>query len=698
MKHSLVKNNRITNNRITNNRMKWLTGLWQRSHSQAKKLNPKKSVQTPQRSGFAHALIERSMINEDTRSIDIAFSSEAPIERYFGYEVLDHSPGSMRTERLEGGAALLLNHDWDDQIGVVESISLGVDGKARAKVRFGSSTRAQEIYQDVLDGIRKHISVGYQIHDLQEQGQRDGKPFMRVTDWEPYEISIVSVPADPSVGVGRNLADNAPLLEIPPEEKPSAELDTSDHLIIDQSQDSQPMEKILRNKKGDLVRALVDESGNITKVLEVIEQAGAHDTQIRQQERDRINAIRKLGEDYQEQALAERFLAEVDNGTLDEFENWIRRNSPNPQKQQRDKNLTRALTATTPATTDLGLNAGEMQRFSFIKAIRALANPNDKRAQDAAGFEREVSIAAQQRLGREAQGFLIPDEILNRTLNTATSGTNIGDTGGYTIATDLLAGSFIDILRNNTLMMQLGQVMGGLVGNIEIPKQISSANGYWIGEDDDAPETDIDFGQIKMTPHTVAACSEITRALMQQSSLDTEALVRKDLARALALTIDKASLYGTGSDNQPKGITQTDGINVYDLATANKPSYAEVVGMESTIAADNADTNAMRYLMHTQMRGHFKTEQKFKGTNGNPVWEPGNTLNGYNTGVTNQMNPGDLLFGHFSDLIIGLWGGLDLTVDPYSNSKKGRLRVVVFQDVDFVVRRSESFCLARKVA
>jgi HK97 family phage major capsid protein/HK97 family phage prohead protease len=692
MKHSLVKNNPITKDR-----MKWLTGLWQRSQTQSKKLNPKKSVQTPQRSGFAHALIERSMINEDTRSIDIAFSSEAPFERYFGYEVLDHSPGSMRTERLEGGAALLLNHDWDDQIGVVEAISLGVDGKARAKVRFGSSTRAQEIYQDVLDGIRKHISVGYQIHDLQEQGQRDGKPLMRVTDWEPYEISIVSVPADPTVGVGRDLADNTPLLEIPPEEKPTAELDTSDHLVIDQSQESHPMEKILRNKKGDLVRALVDTNGNITKELDVIEKAGVRDAQIRQQERDRITAIRKLGEEYQEQALAERFLAEVDNGTLDEFENWIRRNSPNPQKQQRDKNITRALTAT-PAAGNLGLNAGEMQRFSFIKAIRALANPNDQRAQDAAGFEREVSVAAQQRLGREAQGFLIPDEILNRTLNTATSGTNVGDTGGYTIATDLLAGSFIDILRNNTLMMQLGQVMGGLVGNIEIPKQMSAANGYWIGEDDDAPDTNIDFGQIKMTPHTVAACSEITRALMQQSSLDTEALVRKDLARALALTIDQASLYGTGSDNQPKGVTQTDGINVYDLATANKPSYAEVVGMESTIAADNADTNAMRYLMHTQMRGHFKTEQKFKGTNGSPVWEPGNTLNGYNTGVTNQMNPGDLLFGHFSDLVIGLWGGLDLTVDPYSNSKKGRLRVVVFQDVDFVVRRSESFCLARKVA
>ena len=186
--------------------------------------------------------------------------------------------------------------------------------------------------------------------------------------------------------------------------------------------------------------------------------------------------------------------------------------------------------------------------------------------------------------------------------------------------------------------------------------------------------------------------------MLQQSSLDVEALIRQDLATALALTMDLAALYGKGSDNEPLGILNTTGINVVDIAAAGKPTYDEVVAMESMIASENADVEGMRYLMNTLMRGHFKTTQKFKGTNGAPVWEPGDTVNGYSTGVTNQMKPNDLLFGNFKDVIIAMWGGLDLTVDPYSHSKKGRLRVVVFQDMDCVVRRTESFCLGRTPA
>ncbi len=117
--------------------------------------------------------------------------------------------------------------------------------------------------------------------------------------------------------------------------------------------------------------------------------------------------------------------------------------------------------------------------------------------------------------------------------------------------------------------------------------------------------------------------------------------------------------------------------------------------MESEIAADNADVNGMAYVMNSGMRGHFKTTEKFSGTSGNTIWEQGGTVNGYGSEVTNQISAGDLFFGNFADLIIGMWGGLDLTVDPYSLSKSGGTRIVVFQDVDMAVRRVESFCLGR---
>lgn len=147
---------------------------------------------------------ETRALNSGDRTVELAFSSEAEVERSFGIEILDHSPSSVRLDRLRAGAALLVGHDRDDQVGVVESVSIDVDRRGRAVVRFGNSQRADEIFQDVKDGIRRLISFGYTVHNAVREGTRDGADVFRVTDWEPFEISIVSIPADVTVGIGRN--------------------------------------------------------------------------------------------------------------------------------------------------------------------------------------------------------------------------------------------------------------------------------------------------------------------------------------------------------------------------------------------------------------------------------------------------------------------------------------------------------------
>lgn len=249
--------------------------------------------------------------------------------------------------------------------------------------------------------------------------------------------------------------------------------------------------------------------------------------------------------------------------------------------------------------------------------------------------------------------------------------------------------SFVDILRNRATIMQLGTVMGGLVSNIDIPKQVAAAQGYWQGEDADATESNLELGQIHLSPKTVAAFSEITRKLLVQSSLDVE---------ALALTIDKAGYYGSGTASQPLGIANQTGINAVAFA-GTQPTFAELVEMETQIALDNADVSSMAYVGNAAFVGHAKTTLKFPGVNGsNTIWEQGGTVNGYRTERTNQITTGDVFMGNFADLLVAMWGGLELLVDPYSNSKKDRLRVVVFQDVDFALRRTQSFCLGRKPA
>jgi HK97 family phage prohead protease len=112
---------------------------------------------------------------------------------------------NVRRDRFDSGAALLFQHDPEKQIGVIENYSFDADGIARCTVRFSKSQFAEEIFQDVRDGIRKNISVGFMIWELNlETKSKDGPNVYRADDWEPYEVSIVSVPADISVGVGRS--------------------------------------------------------------------------------------------------------------------------------------------------------------------------------------------------------------------------------------------------------------------------------------------------------------------------------------------------------------------------------------------------------------------------------------------------------------------------------------------------------------
>ncbi len=602
--------------------------------------------------GGIYRVAEVRQIDAQARTVELAFSSDIEVQRWWGVEVLSHEPDAVVLTRLQDGAPLLVNHDTADQVGVIESVSIDADRRGRAVVRFGRSERAEEIFVDVQDGIRKHVSVGYIIHEAKLKEEREGDDVWTVTRWEPFEVSIVPLPADITVGIGRALEMKDPKIET--KHEPQKETRKMETELKDPVKEQTPP---------------VDAQAERNKATE--------------SERARVRSIVEMGEKFKAEELAREAVkegtsvAEFQRNLLDHVNGKIQRPL---SEQMRD--------------ADVGLSDKEVRNFSFMRVIRALAEPTDTSAQKAAAFEFEASRAAAAKRGKESDKFIVPTDVLTRALNTSTSATAAGDTGGNLIATNLLASSFIDILRNRATIMQLGTVVGGLVGNIDIPKQVAAAQGYWLGEDDDATEDILELGQISMSPKTVAAYSEITRRLMMQSSLDVEAMVRADLARALALTIDKAGYYGTGTSHQPLGVVNHNGINGVNFANV-QPTFAEIVAMETAISMDNADVNSMAYVGNASFRGHAKTTEKFLQT-GMTLWESGGTVNGYRTEITNQLTTGDVVMGNFADLLVGMWGGLDLTVDPYSGSKKGRLRVVVFQDVDFVLRRTESFCLGRK--
>lgn len=338
----------------------------------------------------------------------------------------------------------------------------------------------------------------------------------------------------------------------------------------------------------------------------------------------------------------------------------------------------------------IGMEKKEVRRYSLMRAINALANPTDVRAQKAAAFEFECSRAAAEQYGATAQGLMIPVDVLRnwdlskRVLNSSDEAALFTD--------DFRGGDFIDILRNQSSVMRAGaRMLTGLSGDVKIPKKLTAAAASWIStEGGDSSASEMTVGSVSMVPRTLGAYTDVTRQLLIQSSLDVESLMRDDLATAIALAIDKAGLEGDGLNGAPTGILNTNGVNLAAAFAAAIPTFSEVVTLETALGEDNALMGNLAYILPASMWGGLKTKEKASGT-AQFVVEPGGTINGYRTFVSNQATAGNLYFGNFSDLLIGFFGGLDLTVDPYTNSKSGTVRIVALQSCDVAVRHAVSF-------
>jgi HK97 family phage major capsid protein/HK97 family phage prohead protease len=588
--------------------------------------------------------LERGAINEEARTVTLAFASETPVERWWGNEILECSTAAMRQGRLRTGANLLCDHNTRDVVGVVESVEIGADRIARAVVRFGKSARAEEVWQDVKDGIRRNVSVGYLIHRAVLVEERDGQETYRVSDWEPYEISLVSVPADASVGVGRSLSGTQA-----PAAPAAASTTTS------------PTEE---------TRTMTTEA---TTAAPAQPAAPA--------QRDHAKEIATLGKSVP--GGVELANDAIQRGlTVDQFQG----------------ELIRHLATKPKPTADIGMTDQEVRRFSVVRALHALANPLDANARSAAAFEFEASAAAAQKMGKQARGLMLPYDVVRAS--DLVKGT--ASKGGNLVATDLLSGSFIDLLRNAMVINNMGAVtLSGLVGDIAIPKQTGAATAYWVAEDGSPTQSGQTIGQVLMSPKTVGAFTDISRKLLLQSSIDVEGMVQNDLATVLGLAIQQAGLVHAA--DRPKGILGGHVATPTVLGGTNgaAPTWEHIVGLETAVSVANADVGTLAYLTNAKVRGKLKTTSKVSGQNGF-IWENGDTpLNGYRCAVTNAMpsnltkgtanNCSAAIFGNWADLVIGMWGSLDLTVDTTTLGTSGAVRVIALQDVDIAVRNTESF-------
>jgi HK97 family phage major capsid protein len=634
-------------------------------------------------------------IDVTTRTVPLAFSSEAPYERWFGIEILDHAPGSCDLSRLaDGRHPLLLNHDTEDQIGVIDTAQIDTDKVGRAVVRFGRGQLANEIFQDVQDGIRSLVSVGYMIDELEaddgegedrqlrrfswaefEARQKelhgenfatraakseaaDSDPVFRVTKWTPFEISIVSIPADTSVGVGRAAATG--VAAAPSQVEPATPA-------------VQPEPIVIIERKAIM----------------------AEENQGLQAEQKRVADLLALSETYTKYG-ADKLVGEyIKSGkTVSEFQNAIMDKITTKHSNTNDINI--------------GMNSDETREYSLARAIHAAANKDWKNA----GLELAASEAVSKRTGMSPEGFFVPAEIANRiqaqraqrAFDVATAGN-----AGNLVQTSVLGGEFVDVLRNALVLNKMGiRILGGLTSNIAIPRKSAASVLQNATELATFTDTNPTTTQISLSPKRVGGTIPYSKQALIQSSLDVDAMLYADLSAGLAVMIDNFGINGTGTAPQPRGLINQAGIGaVVGGTNGAQVTWSHLVGLESACANANAEPDELAgYIINTKTRGWAKTQPKVGTTFPNFLWDNGaQPLNGYRAGVTNNMVSNgtkgtaagvtsSLAFSSdWSNLLLALFGGLDIVVDPYTLASSGQYRLTANQFIDFAVRNPACFAV-----
>jgi HK97 family phage major capsid protein/HK97 family phage prohead protease len=578
-------------------------------------------------------IFDRASANDEKRTVELSFSSEVLVERYYGFEKLSHADGAVNLDRLNSGRAnLLVMHAPGDWVGVIESAQV-TDKRGRSVVRFGNSPRAQSVFQDVRDGILASVSVGYRVDDIKLTRSGDAGDEYTVTQWTPYEISLVTVPADESVGVGR-----------------SAE-------VLNQALAATPKEQSKMDAPNTAAGAPVD--------VQVIDHAAP--------ERLRIKSLQTLSRDHK-----------IDDAQRDK---WIDEGVTTEEAARKVLDIIAERTKRNPSTVShVGLTPGETKQYSVTRAISAVINKN----WNAAGFELECSRAIAQKLGKVSNEhtFYVPLEIQKRDLIVGTS-----TMGGYLVSTGNVG--FIDLLRNRSVLYRMGAMrLSGLQGSVTVPKITAPGTGYWLAtEATAATESQMVIGQMALTPRNLGAYTEISRQLLLQSSPDAEGLVMSDLAQVCGLALDVAGLRGTGTE-QPTGVINTSGIGTVTITTG-VVTYANVLEFQTDTAVANALAAESGYVTTPAISAILKQKARFANSD-TPIWQGGvldGNIESMRAMSTNQLAAGQLLFGNFGNVVVGEWGVLEIEANPYANFAAGIVGVRAFLTADVGTRYPGGFSL-----
>lgn len=595
--------------------------------------------------------------------LDASFASETPVERSYGTEILVCTPEAIDMSRATDGLPLLSNHDMDLLIGRARGLHVA-SRRLYGKVSFFDTEAGRDMRAAVEAGHRE-VSISYETLTT----EHDGAGTIRVTRWRPYEVSVVSVPADPTVGIQRSQRIN---------------------------------------------------------YMDPTQQADGHDNPDERRSRSQRAAVAARQSAYAERASGIAVLARQYAGRISDADVQAAMDRDADMAGLQSLVLDRM---TTPHTDTRGIPQGDMpgtdpqqrewsRMISGYSLSRALLSKVDPSAYlRGAGREAEISQELAKRSGIQPEGIMVPAESFFATqlarLSRRDFSAGVSSEGGFTVGTDVRPDLWADLLLPRSAAIALGaKVLHGLSGNLQIPKKAVGTTPGWVAEKDAVQESAAALAGVTLSPKRAGAYVEVTKQLIIQSSMAVEQLLREDLSETLLSEVDKVTLIGLGSSNQPRGIANTSGIGaVVGGANGAQLAWSHVLELEKAVANANGIVNpgAMGYAINPSTQSWAKRTVKVAGTDtlmigDTPVDAKGLTvLNGYKCAVSTHLPSNGtkgtssgvcstVLFGDFSQAIIGFFGqGVDLVVDPYSIAVNGMVRIVANLYVDIGVRRASSF-------
>lgn len=645
----------------------------------------------------------------EQRTFDVSFSSEEPVQRYFGNEVLSHEKGAVDLKWLRSGnAPLLWMHDGRQHVGVVTKASLDTDAKrCDARCRCANDLEGDRYFNRVSEGIIRNTSVGYSIQEwerIDDPKDEEAPPTYRATKWKPHEVSLVSTPADESVGVGRARSFRVPDTKTLPE-KPIVTLPTRTIMTPEE------------------IAAAAEASRKIAADLTAAKAA----------ERARVNAIFSLRNRYDpdgSKITDAEFRSFADDETKGELEF---------RRFLETKNATEVRAAPLTGTPGVGQVIEARDRMPLLYALRELVSGGaiNQKLLDEDKRLRAASTSAFGSGARSAGQLVVPSEFIRhsnyrpeRDLSQGVRGAENAQqfaNGGALVGMQF-APTIIEYLRPMPVMEKAGAIrMSGITGGpgtIRFPKQVGDIYGTWAASQVSSSASTLPFGAVDATPKRLIAQIQIDKQLLLQESFDVEAYMRNSVNKQFALSLDLAGLIGIGN-GMPLGILNTPNINS-GAVTFNGPSaasgtlapqYNNFLLFLSTVLAANAGglgkrcyitspqsminwagvpkaTPAATQTVNDKWMLEFGMGGKEFSVLGEEVLES-TYLHALPTGYTSAgftlAVPDLAIYGPFNQYMFIEWAGMEVIYDPYTQAAKDLIVITFRMYADGICQQPTAF-------